>query len=305
MGGGGTGTNTKYGATVDTFLGDVDSTGKLLKPTAQTDLVFDGVTDLDDNALEYRFYKNPVINSVSFPQLVQISGSYSMANCFRETKITNVSFPVLQSITGANSFAYAFENNDSIQSIEFPSLINISGDGDSVFAFAFYGCDNLTSVSFPVLEEITGPSALNGCFNSCANLINVQFPKLKKIGSDTATSGHGNQFKSAFSGTPKLKSLEFPELTAIYCSGITSTYGTFYLCDRIQKLYFPKLTVIDKSPVYISVATSEAQKYIFSGCSNLTEIHFGAANQAAIEASPGYSTLWGRGANNATVYFDL
>lgn len=41
----------------------------------------------------------------------------------------------------------------------------------------------------------------------------------------------------------------------------------------------------------------------FYSCSALTEIHFGAENQSAIESSTGYSTKWGR--SSATIYFDL
>lgn len=37
--------------------------------------------------------------------------------------------------------------------------------------------------------------------------------------------------------------------------------------------------------------------------SNATEIHFGAKNQAAIEACEGYDKKWG--ATNATFFFDL
>lgn len=244
--GGYVGTNTKYGATVDTFLGDVDSNGVLQVPTAQTDLVFDGVTDLANYALYYKFFRSAGIRSASFPQLIQISGTNALNNCFCGTSIENISFPVLQSVTGGNAFAYAF-NDTPVQA--------------------------------------------------------VSFPKLRKIGSDTATGMDFGHFNYAFSGT-KVTSLEFPELTAIYCTGSSSTFGTFYNNNTIQKMYFPKLTVIDKSPAYTS-SFSISQKNIFYNCSKLTEIHFGAANRAAIEATEGYSTLWGRGAGKATVYFDL
>lgn len=298
-GGGGTGANTKYGATVDTFLGGVNASGVLQVPTGQTDLVFDGVTDLASFVLSYRFYKNPAISSVSFPQLVQISGGSAFIYCFNETPIENISFPVLQSVTGDRGFYNAFTGG-SIQSISFPALTTISGQ--YAFTYAFYTCRLITSASFPVLEEVTGNSSFNSCFYSCSALTSVSFPKLKKIGSDTATSTNYLHFGNAFYGT-KVTSLEFPELTAIYCSGSGAYYGTFYSNNTIQKLYFPKLTVIDKSPAYTGNSTS--QNYIFSKCNSLIEIHFGAANQAAIEASEGYPTLWGRGAGNATVYFDL
>ena len=69
-------------------------------------------------------------------------------------------------------------------------------------------------------------------------------------------------------------------------------------------MYFPKLDTITYG-TGASSSNQNACKYIFANCSSLTELHFGVANQAAIEASPGYSTAWGRGAGNVTIYFDL
>lgn len=293
------GSSEKYGATVDTFLGDVNVSGVLQAPTGQADLVFDGVTDLANEALQYRFYHNPIISSVSFPQLVQMSGGSAFLYCFRGTPIENISFPVLQSVTGSSGFYYAFFGS-SIKSVSFPALAMVSGS--SGFEYAFYNCSLITSASFPVLEEVTGGRSFDNCFYYCSALTSVSFPKLKKIGSDTATSNNYLHFGNAFYGT-KVTSLEFPELTAIYCTGSGANSGTFYSNGTIQKMYFPKLTVIDKSPAYTGTSTSH--NYIFSRCNSLTELHFGAANQAAIEAMEGYPTLWGRGAGNATVYFDL
>ena len=135
-------------------------------------------------------------------------------------------------------------------------------------------------------------------------LKSISFPKLKTIGSSTENSLNYGQFSYAFENN-SITSLEFPELTEIYCTGFSPSCGTFYGNDLIQKMYFPKLSVIDKSPAFSSSKTSTAQNHIFDSCYSLTEIHFGAANQAAIEATSGYPTLWGRGAGNATVYFDL
>lgn len=293
------GSSEKYGATVDTFLGDVNVSGVLQVPTWQADLVFDGVTDLANFALQYKFYNNPAISSASFPQLVQMSGESAFYHCFYGTPIENISFPVLQSVTGYRGFYDAFANS-SIQSVSFPALITVSGQYG--FNYAFQNCRLITSASFPVLEEVTGGSSFDRCFYGCSALTSVSFPKLKKIGSDTATSTDNLHFGNAFVST-NVTSLEFPELTAIYCTGSGAYSGTFYSNGTIQKMYFPKLAVIDKSPAYTSNSTS--QNYIFSRCDSLTELHFGAANQAAIEATEGYSTLWGHGAGNATVYFDL
>lgn len=297
------GSSEKYGATLDTFLGDVNVSGVLQAPTAQTDLVFDGVTDLANFVLQYKFYENPVVSSVSFPQLVQISGENALNSCFRNAPIENISFPVLQSVTGENGlYSVCTSTSASIQSVSFPALTTVSGV--YCFSSAFSNCGEITSASFPALEEITGSAAFSYCFASCSALTNVSFPKLKKIGSDTTTDANYRHFDNTFRST-KVTTLVFPELTAIYCTGSSSNFGTFHGNNTIQKMYFPKLTVIDKSPAYTGTASVVAHKNILAGCSALTEIHFGAANQAAIEATEGYPTLWGIGAGNATVYFDL
>ena len=67
------GSSEKYGATLDTFLGDVNSSGVLQLPTEQSDLVFTGVKDVVNFGLYYRFTRTKV-KSVSFPALTTISG---------------------------------------------------------------------------------------------------------------------------------------------------------------------------------------------------------------------------------------
>lgn len=296
----GSAASEKYGTTVDMFLGDINSNGVLQRPTVKSDLVFDGVTDIAYKALSFRFYDNEIVNSASFPQLVQIAGAYALQQSFYNSKIKNISFPVLQSVTGDYAMQDAFDRS-SIQSLIFPALTTVSGS--SSFYNAFNSCDDITSASFPVLEEITGDSTFYNCFSYCNVLTNASYPKLKKIGRDNITSfSDYRHFTNAFNGT-KITSLNFPELTAIYCTASGTYGGTFSDNSTIQKIYFPKLSIIDKSPVYTGEST--VQNYIFRNCNNLTEIHFGAANQAAIEATTGYPTLWGRGAGNATVYFDL
>lgn len=57
--------------------------------------------------------------------------------------------------------------------------------------------------------------------------------------------------------------------------------------------------------IYLSSVYGITNNYGFVGCNELTGIHFAAANETAIKASTGYSTLWGRGAGAATVTFEL
>ena len=264
---GGGGASTKYGATSDTFLGDVDSNGVLQKPTAKTDLVFDGVTDIKYQGLQYLAYHLGSIMSASFPNMTHITNDYALNFAFDSSSIKSVSFPVLQSITGNQALNRAFYSCNALQSIEFPSLVSISGNkslsslcqsciGALMIAsfpalkeitspnacnYIFSECSKLTTVSFPMLETITGNQCFYYGFNSCRNLENISFPKLKTIGDPTATSSNYGHFCQAFRNTTKITSLEFPELTAIYCTYSSASYSTFankpILYSRTTNLY--------------------------------------------------------------------
>ena len=169
---------------------------------------------------------------------------------------------------------------------------------------AFQQNGGIISVDLSSLTTVSGKECCRQMFYLCSGITSVLFTNLQTIGANTQYENYA-QFSSCFSGCTNLTSITFPKLEKIYCTGAASPgNGTFAYNSYIQKFYFPKLNAI----TYGSGASStkqEACKYIFSSCSSLTEIHFGAANQSAIEATSGYSTLWGRGAGNATVYFDL
>lgn len=273
----------RFGANYDFWVGVVDANGKFdFMPTGNpVDLVFTGVKDVGGSVFRNLFY-------------LRNSG-----------RLKSVSFPDLELVTGAYAFYYAFAWNDGITSVSFPKLEHIPAA--SAFYNAFYLSRGLTEVSFPSLLTITGNDVFNGAFTNIGNLTSLSFPALTLIGSDTHSTwaNGGGQFTGITSACSKLTTLSFPELTTIYCTASSASSGTFANNNTLQRIDFPKLSVIDKSPAYTGTVSVVAHKNIFAGCSALTEIHFGAANQAAIEATEGYSTLWGRGAGNATVYFDL
>lgn len=277
------GSGDRFGANYDIWVGTLDANGKLGLATDITpvDLVFTGVKDIDTWFLAYEFYigKRKAVKSVSFPDLEAVTGAYALHN--------------------------AFYQHNTLTSVSFPKLTHLSAD--HVFDNAFRASNGLVDVVFPSLLTVTGASAFASAFENISTLTNLSFPALTQIGSDTHTSwaNGGHQFYSVVSGSRKCTTLSFPELTAIYCTASSSGDGTFAYNSLLQRIDFPKLSVIDKSPAYTGTISVTAHKYIFSGCNSLTELHFGVANQAAIEATEGYSTLWGRGAGNATVYFDL
>ena len=268
-GGGG----TKYNCTVEDFLGDTNSSGQLQLVTGNDkDLVFSNVKSLAAYALMYKFYRNDALKSVEFPALTTCSTS----DCMN----------------------YAFANSTNIVTASFPALTTISA---SCWSNAFNGCTKLQSVDLSALESVTGTYAMQRAFYSCTALESIDFSSLKVIGNSTTTSTDNQQFYYTFNNCSKLTSMEFPSLEAIYCNGTASNQGTFAGNNKVKKLYFPKLHTISKTAKYGN--TAGANK-IFYSCTALTEIHFGADNQSAIESTTGYSIKWGA-PSSCTIYFDL
>lgn len=232
-------------------------------------------TDLGSYALGYAFYGCTGITSADLSSLTTISGSYAMYYTFYNcTNLTSVDLRNLTFISNNNALNFTFRGCTALQSVDLSSLTTV--DNTNSMAYSFYGCTNLASINFS---------------------------NLTTIGANSSTSNYSH-FAYAFNNCTSLTSITFPKLEKIYCTGSSTTYGTFANNNKVQKFYFPKLNTI----TYGTGASSTYQnacKYIFSNCSALTELHFAAANQSAIEASPGYSTAWGRGAGNVTIYFDL
>ena len=78
---GGGGGGTKYGASVSTFLGDIDTNGVLQIPSEQDNIVFSGVEDVAWYGLYYRCAYSSV-KTVSFPDLKYLTGTQSCYGIF-------------------------------------------------------------------------------------------------------------------------------------------------------------------------------------------------------------------------------
>ena len=197
----------KYGANINSILGDVDANGVLRQPTEQSDLVFTGVKDVAIAVLQYKF-------------------SY--------TKVKSVSFPNLTTISGSSGCYYAFNNCAALTSVSFPNLTTISGS--SGCQNMFYYCTALTSVSFPSLTTISHMFGCFGMFNNCKALTDVYFPALTttSFGSD-----YKNQFSSMMSSTGNkvTHTLHFPSNLESTIQGLTG-YPLFGGTDGYVVLAF-------------------------------------------------------------------
>ena len=238
--------------------------GTLLTPTLPESVVFTGVTNIGEYGLFYKFHRDASLKSVEFPDLTSVSTFYALG--------------------------HAFDTCESLYSISFPALSSISGTRP--FNFAFTDCKKLSSVTFSELTIIKGDNVVENGFNGCSNLSTVSFPKL------TTLSG-----KNIFTGTygiTKITLLTFPALTTII-SNVTRGFDAIITNNaNVTRIDFPVLTTIKKT----ESSTENDLEFLFNGMTKLAELHFGAGNQAIIEASAGYATKW-NAPSTCQIYFDL
>lgn len=191
---------------------------------------------------------------------------------------TDISFPALTAI-GRAGLRNCFQNSN-ITKLSFPSLVEMSGGMDGIAVST-----PLSEVEFPNLTSISGD--MGRAFNGTL-LTTLSFPKLTEITGDES-------MQSIVSNCDNLTQINFPVLESL--SSLEDAFGK---CPLLTSLSFPKLTaIISQNAFRIS------SSYPSYATNTITELHFGAANQSDIEATAGYSTLWGIGAGKATVYFDL
>ena len=254
-------------------------------------------------ALQQAFNGCTGLTSLDLSSLTTVSGSYALQQAFNGcTGLTTVDLSSLTTVSGSNTLYRAFSDCTDLTTVDLSSLTTVSGSYTLYYAFS--DCTGLTTVDLSSLTTVSGNNIMQYAFSDCTGISNINFNNLQTIGANRSASNFG-QFSLCFTNCNNLTSITFPKLEKIYCTGGTAAaYGTFYNNNKVQKMYFPKLDTI----TYGTGASSSNQgacRYVFSNCTSLTELHFGAANQSAIEASPGYSTAWGRGAGNVTIYFDL
>lgn len=237
---------------------------------------FSSVTTIEASGFSGAF-KNCEIGVFNFPSVTTIE-NYGFNSAFSGTTFTEteITFPVL---TVANGLAGTFQKSN-ITKLSFPSLVEIPGNMENIASGS-----KLSEVEFPNLTTISG--TMRNAFNKTLLTI-LSFPKLKTISGDRS-------METIVSSCQNLTQLQFPVLESL--SSLEDAFGK---CPLLTSLSFPKLTEITSQNAF-RISSS----YPSYATNTITELHFGAANQAAIEATTGYATLWGIGAGKATVYFDL
>lgn len=303
----------KYGATVDTFLGDVDANGLLQSPTNPVDAVFTGVKNIAKNALAYKFQSSN-ITSLDLSELESLDYEaccrYMCDNC---QFLTSVNMSNIKRMTEMNTCQSMFNACPNLSHVQLNNLTEIigtdRGSGASTCRTMFQLCKSLREIDLNKLETIQGSNACSYMFNGCSALQSVGLASLKMIsGADYM-----------FSDCDGLTSVDLSSLETI--SGYQACYRMFNSCDKLLSINLDNLQLISGGaaldyfiastqisslsfPSLTSVTTANAMRYMGSSASKLTEIHFRADMQATIEALTGYSSKFGA-PSTCTIYFDL
>ena len=226
----GGGSQTKYGANVDTFLGDVNSNGVLQYPSGNVDLIFTGVKKIGESLytganLAYKFYYNKAIRSASFPDLEEIVVTSGMYYCFFQSSLSAVSFPKLKKVTANSAMAYALANTN-VKEVNFESLEEISGSSafsNCMQGYSVYSLSQLEKCYFPKLSNIGNASYLfSSCFSQQAKLTDVYFNAL----TTSSFGSYTNQLQNMFNANTGISTaagctVHFPSNMETTISGLT------------------------------------------------------------------------------------
>lgn len=229
--------------------------------------------DVDENGNYIAPTEEFVLDLTGVKHVSKYAFAYSF---YKSAGLKKVFATDLETVEGSG-FYFAFNSCEKLGEAVF-GIREITIHDSYAFAYAFSGTSNV-SPEFPFLRSV---ASLN-TFQQAFGIIEPSkvFPSLEEITGQSAFADFARGFVDNLALFPKLKKITGS--TSIYSS---TFYSYSYYTTGIFK--FPEVT--------------EITGYVFySGFAG--EIHFAAANQAAIEACEGYANKWG--ATNATIYFDL
>jgi hypothetical protein len=206
---------TKFGASVSTWLGDVDENGVLNRTTWTGALNFAGVKEIGDRAFLYMFRDLTGITGVDLSSVITIGLSSFETAFYGCTGITSVDLSSLQSV-GNYGLSNAFYGCTGITSFDLSSLQSVGTNG---LSRVFFNCTGITTVDLSSLQSV-GVGGLQYAFNGCKKLTTMSFPSL--------TSVQSNSLSNAFSSCSALTEIHFRadmQATIEALTGYSSKFG--------------------------------------------------------------------------------
>lgn len=204
----------------------------------------------------------------------------------------NLTMPTLPSITftgvksiPVNAFYYKFygRNFETGAVVSFPDLTSVGTNG---MYYSFSSCASLATVDLSALTSVD-LRGMRNCFSHCPSLTSVDLSALATVGT--------NGLDACFFSCTSLANVDLSALATVGNKGLDTCFSS---CSSLASISFPSLTSVQTD----SFGTA-SYNYCFAYCTALTEIHFRADAQTAIEAMTGYADKFG--APNATIYFSL
>ena len=218
---------TKFGASIDTWIGNVDENETLNGIIWRGALNFVGVKRIGYRALPYTFYERTNITNVDLSS-VQSVGEYGMTYAFGNCiGITNVDLSSLQSV-GRHGVNYTFLGCKNITNVDLSSVQSVDYYGMS---YTFKGCTSLTSIDLSSLQSV-GDNGMCNAFEGCTGLTSIDLSSVQSVGE----SGMYN----AFANCTGITTISFPSLTSVLTNsfGISAYNGVFKGCTALAEIHF-------------------------------------------------------------------
>ena len=211
------------------------------------------------------FYGCSGLTEITIPASVTSIGSSAFSGCSNLTEINYNAAAVADLTSSSNAFYNAGSNSDGITVIFGESV-------KSIPAYLFYTnsssyAPNLVSVTIGSKVESIGSSA----FYNCRNLTEINYNAVA-VADLTNTS---NVFYSAGSNSDGI--------TVVFGESVTSIPARLFIYANITS-------------VTIGSNVESIGSYVFSGCSNLTEINYNAA--AVADLTSGSNVFYNVGSNS-------
>lgn len=203
---------TKFGCTIDNFLGSVDSEGNYVAPTEKPTITFTGVTRAATSGGCVALLEN-IDGSVVFPDLTYVEErSFAVAFSLITGKLS-ITFPVLEEISADQVFvdALAPVSGYSAPRVYFPVLKKISGSNVFDLLLNGAGTKQFFDSAFPVLEEISGNQVFYWTFGTIYEKIIAS--RIKTIiGGDSASNA---TFPAQYTSSSTTIKLYLPAATSV------------------------------------------------------------------------------------------
>lgn len=244
---------TKYGLTVDGYIGNIDQNNQLQLPSFEGTPNFSKVKGFcRKGQFEYKFMNQQHITGTAIFGITNPNFSNTMRYCFANSSITGFSLPNIIRLTEDNTFESVCQLCSQLTTFSIPNLEEIT-ECSKPFYRSCRSCSSLETVNFQSLVTINSSQAFDEAFYGCGNLRNLIFDSLETL------SGYRAFYRIGYQSG--IETLSFPSLETIQGNGVMM--DGFFRCNSLETIYMPHLRV---------VSGNQALAEAFHECPNLVNI---------------------------------